>query len=123
MVRARRGHFAIYGAPITSACLSALCWAAKSSRNWLFTSVISGTFGIAHRSARPLPMIPAASPAAMRFSDDDVGELIEQAATAQDLKPDWPPDVPTGWMSAFLAEEIATLQNHGVERFAFYLIP
>jgi hypothetical protein len=63
------------------------------------------------------------SPAAIRFSDDEVGELLEQAATAQDLKPDWPPDVPTRWMSAFLAEEIAILQNHGVERFAFYLVP
>jgi hypothetical protein len=63
------------------------------------------------------------SPAATRFSDDEVGELLEQAAAAQDLKPDWPPDVPTRWMSAFLAEEIATLQSHGVERFAFYLVP
>jgi hypothetical protein len=27
------------------------------------------------------------------------------------------------WMSAFLAEEIATLQRHGVERFAFYSVP
>jgi hypothetical protein len=58
-----------------------------------------------------------------RFSDDDIAELIEQAATARDLKPDWPPDVPTRWMSAFLAEEIAMLQGHGVERFAFYSVP
>jgi hypothetical protein len=58
-----------------------------------------------------------------RFSDDDAAELLEQAAAARDLKPDWPQDVPTRWMSAFLAEEIATLQRHGAERFAFYLVP
>ena len=63
------------------------------------------------------------SPPPTRFSDDDTAELVEQAAAARDLKPDWPPDVPTLWMSAFLAEEIATLQRHGVERFAFYSVP
>jgi hypothetical protein len=63
------------------------------------------------------------SPPPARFSDDDTAELLEQAATAQDLKPDWPADVPTGWMSAFLAEEIAILQRHGVGRFAFYSVP
>jgi len=58
-----------------------------------------------------------------RFSDDDTAELLEQAAAARDLKPDWPSEVPTRWMSAFLAEEIATLQRHSVERFAFYSVP
>ena len=58
-----------------------------------------------------------------RFSDNETAELLAQAAAARDLKPDWPPDVPTRWMGAFLAEEIATLQRHGVERFAFYSVP
>ena len=58
-----------------------------------------------------------------RFSDDDTAELLEQAAAARDLKPDWPADVPTQWMSAFLAEEIAILERHRVERFAFYSVP
>ena len=49
--------------------------------------------------------------------------LLERAAVARDLKPGWPPDVPTRWMGAFLAEEIASLQRHGVERFAFYSVP
>jgi hypothetical protein len=60
------------------------------------------------------------SPPPTRFSDEDTAELLEQAAAARDLKPDWPPDVPTRWMSAFLAEEIPTLQRHGGERFALY---
>jgi hypothetical protein len=63
------------------------------------------------------------APPPMHLSDDDAGELIEQAAAARDLKPDWPSDVPTRWISAFLAEEIAVLQRHGVERFAFYSVP
>ena len=63
------------------------------------------------------------SPPPTRFSDEDAAELLEQAAAARDLKPDWPPDVPTRWMSAFLAEEIAMLQRHGVERFGFYSVP
>jgi hypothetical protein len=66
---------------------------------------------------------PGGSPPPMRFNDDDTAALLEQAAAARDLKPDWPPDVPTPWMSAFLAEEIATLQHHGVERLAFYSVP
>jgi hypothetical protein len=63
------------------------------------------------------------APPPMHLSDDDAGELLQQAAAARDLKPDWPSDVPTRWMSAFLAEEIAVLQRHGVERFAFYSVP
>jgi hypothetical protein len=63
------------------------------------------------------------SPPPTRFSDDDTAELLEHAAAARDLKPDWPADVPTRWMSAFLAEEIAILQRHGVERFGFYSVP
>jgi hypothetical protein len=63
------------------------------------------------------------SPPPTGFTDDDAAELLEQAAAARDLKPDWPPNVPTGWMSAFLAEEIATLQRHSIERFAFYSVP
>jgi hypothetical protein len=66
---------------------------------------------------------PGVSAPPTRFSDDDAAELLTQAAAARDLKPDWPPDVPTRWMSAFLAEEIATLQRHSVERFAFYSVP
>jgi hypothetical protein len=66
---------------------------------------------------------PGGSPPPMRFSDDETAELLEQAAAARDLKPDWPPDVPAPWMSAFLAEEIATLQHHGVDRLAFYSVP
>jgi hypothetical protein len=66
---------------------------------------------------------PGGSPPPMRFSDEDTAELLEQAAAARDLKPDWPPEVPTPWMSAFLAEEIATLRRHGVERLAFYSVP
>ena len=58
-----------------------------------------------------------------RFSDDDTAELLEQAAATRDLKPDWPADVPTRWMRAFLAEEIAILRRHGVERFGFYSVP
>ena len=63
------------------------------------------------------------SPPRTRFSDNRAAELLEQAAATRDLKPDWPADVPTPWMSAFLAEEIAILQRHGVERFAFYSVP
>ena len=63
------------------------------------------------------------SPPPMRFSDEDTAELLEQAAAARDLKPDWPTEVPTRWMTAFLAEEIATLQRQGVERFGFYSVP
>jgi hypothetical protein len=63
------------------------------------------------------------SPPRTRFSDEDVAELLERAAAARDLKPDWPLEVPTRWMKAFLAEEIATLQSHSVERFAFYSVP
>ena len=62
-------------------------------------------------------------PPSMRFSDDEAAELLERAAAARDLKPDWSQDVPTWWMSAFLAEELATLQRHRVERFAFYSVP
>jgi hypothetical protein len=65
----------------------------------------------------------AGSPPPTRFSDDETVELLEQAAAARDLKPDWPADVPTRWMSAFLAEEIALLQRHTVVRFAFYSVP
>jgi hypothetical protein len=63
------------------------------------------------------------SPPPTRFSDEDTAELLARAAAARDLKPDWPSEVPTGWMSAFLAAEIATLQRHGAGRFAFYSVP
>ena len=63
------------------------------------------------------------SPPPSGFSDEDAAELLEQAAAARDLKADWPPDVPTRWMSAFLAEEIAMLHGHSVKRFAFYSVP
>jgi hypothetical protein len=63
------------------------------------------------------------SPPPTRFSDEEAAELLARAAATRDLKPDWPPDVPTRWMSAFLAAEIATLQRHSVGRFAFYSVP
>lgn len=63
------------------------------------------------------------SPPPRHLSDDDTAELLAQAATARDLKPDWPRNVPTWWMSAFLAEEITTLRRHNVQRFAFYSVP
>jgi hypothetical protein len=63
------------------------------------------------------------SPPPTGFSDEDAAELLDQAAATRDLKPDWPLDVPTRWMSAFLAEEIAMLQRHSVVRFAFYSVP
>ena len=69
------------------------------------------------------PVDSGRSPPPTRFSDDDTAELLKQAAATRDLKPDWPADVPTRWMSAFLAEEIAILQRHGVERLAFYSVP
>jgi hypothetical protein len=63
------------------------------------------------------------SPPPSRLSDNDTAALLEKAAAARDLKPDWPPDVPTRWISAFLAEEITELRHHSVERFAFYSVP
>jgi len=63
------------------------------------------------------------SPPPTRFGDEDITELLQQASAARDLKPDWSPDVPTRWMSAFLAEELATFRRHGIERFAFYSVP
>jgi hypothetical protein len=63
------------------------------------------------------------SPPPTRFSDDETADLLARAAAARELKPDWPPDVPTRWMNAFLTAEIATLQRHSVERFAFYSVP
>jgi hypothetical protein len=63
------------------------------------------------------------SPPPKPVSDDETIELLEQAAVERNLKPDWPSDVPTRWMSDFLAEEIGTLQRYGVERFAFYSVP
>ena len=63
------------------------------------------------------------SPPPRHFSDGDAAELLQQAAAARDLKPDWPAEVPTRWMGDFLAEEIAILQRHGVEQFAFYSVP
>ena len=63
------------------------------------------------------------SPPPTRFSDEEAAALLARAAAARELKPDWPPDVPTRWMSAFLASEIETLQRHSVERFAFYSVP
>jgi hypothetical protein len=63
------------------------------------------------------------SPPPIQFSDKEVTHLLEEAAGARELKPDWPAHVPNRWMSAFLEEEIATLRRYGVERFAFYLVP
>jgi hypothetical protein len=63
------------------------------------------------------------SPPLKRFSDAETVELLEQAAAERNLKSDWPSDVPTRWMSDFLAEEIGKLQRYGVERFGFYSVP
>jgi hypothetical protein len=117
----------------------ALCWLAAAdslslSQRFMLASEIVGQLalhvghiGFLWNSAPDretvTPSDSGGSPPPTRFSDDDTAELLEQAAATRDLKPDWPPDVPTPWMSAFLAEEIAILQRHGVERFAFYSVP
>ena len=56
-------------------------------------------------------------------SDQDAPRLLKEADTARDLRPDWPTKIPAPWMSAFLAEEMATLQHYGTRRFAFFSVP
>jgi hypothetical protein len=56
-------------------------------------------------------------------SDLDAPRLLKEAAAARDLRPDWPTEVPAPWMSAFLAEEVATLRQYGAQRFAFFSVP
>lgn len=63
------------------------------------------------------------SPPPSHFSDAEAGKLLEKAAAERTLRPDWPSDVPTRWMRALLAEEMAVLRSHGVDRFAFYSVP
>lgn len=58
-----------------------------------------------------------------RFSDTDAAGMIERAAATHDLRPEWSPDVPTPWMSAFLTEEMAILQRRAATRVAFYSVP
>ena len=57
------------------------------------------------------------------FTDDEVARLVTHAAQTHDLRSDWPQDVPTKWMSAFLEAEMSALQRRGVSRFAFYSVP
>lgn len=66
---------------------------------------------------------PGSSPPEERFNDDEVVRFLDQAAKTQDLRPDWPHDVPTNWMSALLEEEMSMLRRYGVERFVFYSVP
>jgi hypothetical protein len=117
----------------------ALCWLAAAdslslSQRFMLASEIVGQLALhvghigflwnsAPARETVTPSDSGGSPPPTRFSDDDTAVLLEQAAATRDLKPDWPPDVPAPWMSAFLAEEIAILQRHGVERFAFYSVP
>jgi hypothetical protein len=63
------------------------------------------------------------SPPPTHLTDRETAELLERAAGGRDLKPDWPREVPTRWMSAFIAEEIATLQRYGASRLGFYSVP
>lgn len=63
------------------------------------------------------------SPPPAPISDTDTAKLLRQAIAAEDLRPDWPAEVPSRWMSAFLAEEIALLRSYGVQHFAFYSVP
>jgi hypothetical protein len=65
----------------------------------------------------------ALPPKVQHFTDDEVARLVDQAAKTQDLRTDWPPNVPTNWMRAFLKAEISILRRRGVERFAFYSVP
>jgi hypothetical protein len=57
------------------------------------------------------------------FTDDEVAHLVDQAAQTRDLRADWPQNVPTSWMRAFLEAEMSSLHRHGVDRFAFYSVP
>jgi hypothetical protein len=75
------------------------------------------------RADRPADYDPGSSPPQVHFTDDEVARLVDQAAETQDLKADWPPNVPTNWMAAFLEEEMSTLRRYGVDRFAFYSVP
>jgi hypothetical protein len=62
-------------------------------------------------------------PKVQHFTDDEVSRLVEEAAQTQDLRADWPQNVPTNWMRAFLEAEISAFHQHGVDRFAFYSVP
>ena len=59
----------------------------------------------------------------IRLSEEEIGQRLDQAAAARELRPEWPQDVPTPWMSALLTAEMTMLRRHGVERFAFYSVP
>ena len=113
-------------------------WLFSTDAVGLTTSVVLGGEILAHlglhvghigflwnstRADRPAGHDPSSSPPTLHFSDDEVARLIDQAAETRDLKPDWPQNVPSTWMAAFLEEEISTLQRHGVDRFAFYSVP
>ena len=82
-----------------------------------------GFFWNSTRAGRPADPDPGGSPPKVHFSDDEVGRLVDQAAETQDLKADWPQNVPANWMAAFLEEEISTLHRYGIDRFAFYSVP
>jgi hypothetical protein len=74
------------------------------------------------RADQPGGYDPGSSPPKEHFSDDDVARTLDDAADTRDLRADWPQDVPTSWMRAFLKEEISTLHRYGVDRFAFYSV-
>lgn len=89
----------------------------------LHTSHIGFFWSSAASGERGSTVHPGGWPPPRRLSDQDTAELVERAAAERDLKPDWPQEVPTRWMSAFLAEEMATLRRYGVIRFGFYSVP
>ena len=75
---------------------------------------------INHAGNYDLHVLP---PKEQHFTDDEVARLVTHAAQTQELRADWPQDVPTKWMSAFLEGEMLALQRRGVNRFAFYSVP
>jgi hypothetical protein len=72
--------------------------------------------------AAALNQQPVESPWTDPVSDKDAPRLLKEAAVARDLRPDWPTDVPTPWMSALLTEEMAILRRSGAQHFAFYSV-
>ena len=75
------------------------------------------------RAGLPTDYDPGLSPPEEHFSDDDVARTLDEAAEARVLRADWPQNVPTNWMRAFLEEEMSMLRRYRVDRFAFYSVP
>jgi hypothetical protein len=73
--------------------------------------------------AAAMGQVSVESPWTDPVSDKDAPRMLQEAATARDLKADWPTDVPAHWMSAFLGEEMTILRRYGAQRFAFYSVP